>query len=325
MTCFPRGLGLKADSRAWNLSLNTRASRCRLGALDGYRAYIGLLADLIYHLQFVCPGKRRLTDLPGIVLIDDVDLRLHPSWQRAVVETLAGAFPRLQFVLTSHSPIIAGTLHSQNVVIVRSEGGASTVETSTHRLHGLNADQIAISPYFGLPTTRGGRGGETEDDFRANHEARRCRDRNQVPQRAGRNDPRDRVTPPDPTTMIRYPITEQQLRDRIEAAVPGWLARAAERTARFIEEKCYDEKSNIWSEVKSVYMKIQFNKCIYCERQLASPDHGVRSSTIWSIFVRRMACWYGRPPRWKPCGRSPSTSRWVMPIPSATTGWRITC
>jgi hypothetical protein len=74
--------------------------------------------------------------------------------------------------------------------------------------------------------------------------------------------------------MIRYPITDEQLRDRIEAAVPGWLERAAERTAHFIEQKCYDEASSIWSEVKPVYMKIQFDKCIYCERQLASADHG---------------------------------------------------
>jgi hypothetical protein len=125
------------------------------GALsDGFRAYIGLLGDLIYHLQSVCPTRRKLTDLPGIVLIDDVDLQLHPAWQRVVVPTLATTFPLLQFVITSHSPIIAGTLHSKNTSILRSEGSLSTVETSTHRLHGLNADQIAISPYFGLPTTR---------------------------------------------------------------------------------------------------------------------------------------------------------------------------
>jgi energy-coupling factor transporter ATP-binding protein EcfA2 len=125
------------------------------GALsDGYRAYIGLLGDLVYHLQTVCPSRRKLTDVPGIVLIDDVDLQLHPAWQRVVVHTLATTFPRLQFVITSHSPIIAGTLHSQNVLILHSEGSASRVETSTHRLHGLNADQIAISPYFGLSTTR---------------------------------------------------------------------------------------------------------------------------------------------------------------------------
>jgi predicted ATP-binding protein involved in virulence len=125
------------------------------GALsDGYRAYIGLICDLIYHLQTVCPVRRKLTKLSGIVLIDDLDLQLHPRWQRVVVPTLAKHFPLLQFVITTHSPIVAGSVHSQNVRIIQSEGDFSTVETSTERLHGLNADQIAISPYFGLPTTR---------------------------------------------------------------------------------------------------------------------------------------------------------------------------
>jgi hypothetical protein len=74
--------------------------------------------------------------------------------------------------------------------------------------------------------------------------------------------------------MIRFPITEQELRDLIEAEAPGWLRRAEQRTKKFIEAGKYEEASNIWSEVKRVYMGIQFDKCIYCERQLASPELG---------------------------------------------------
>src|SRR5713101_8429748 len=74
--------------------------------------------------------------------------------------------------------------------------------------------------------------------------------------------------------MIRYPITEQNLRERIEAEVPGWLKRAQQKTDKFIAARQYEEASSIWSDVKSVYMKIQFDKCVYCERQLASPGLG---------------------------------------------------
>lgn len=74
--------------------------------------------------------------------------------------------------------------------------------------------------------------------------------------------------------MIRYPITEQQLRNLIEAEVPGWLQRAQRRTDKFIAARKYEEASSIWSEVKPVYMRIQFDKCVYCERQLASPELG---------------------------------------------------
>jgi hypothetical protein len=74
--------------------------------------------------------------------------------------------------------------------------------------------------------------------------------------------------------MIHYPMTEQELREQIEAHCPGWLQRAQERTERFVARGKYDEASSIWSEVKPVYMRIQFDKCIYCERQLASPGLG---------------------------------------------------
>jgi hypothetical protein len=74
--------------------------------------------------------------------------------------------------------------------------------------------------------------------------------------------------------MIRYPISEQELRERIEAEVPGWLRRAQQRTDQFVKAGQYEEASSIWSEVKPIYMRIQFDKCVYCERQLASPELG---------------------------------------------------
>lgn len=74
--------------------------------------------------------------------------------------------------------------------------------------------------------------------------------------------------------MIRYPVTLDELRALIEAEAPGWLARAAERTERFRRAGRYDEASGIWSEVKKVYMRLQHDKCGYCERQLASEDFG---------------------------------------------------
>jgi predicted ATPase len=121
------------------------------GALsDGYRAYIGLIGDLLYHLQLTCPKRTKLTHTTGIVLVDDIDLHLHPSWQRTVVPSLARTFPKLQFILTSHSPIVVGTLHARNLRIVED----ATVKQLEERVHGLSADQILTSSYFNLTTTR---------------------------------------------------------------------------------------------------------------------------------------------------------------------------
>lgn len=75
--------------------------------------------------------------------------------------------------------------------------------------------------------------------------------------------------------MIRYEITREDLGKMIEAAVPGWLDKAAQRTELFAKAGTYDEKSSIWSDVKGVYMQLQGReKCIYCERKLEATELG---------------------------------------------------
>ena len=121
------------------------------GALsDGFRSYIGLVADMLYHMNYVCSKKSKLTSLSGVVMIDDIDVHLHPKWQREVVPKLAKTFPKLQFIITSHSPLVAGTLHAANIRVVED----NQIHEYTERIHGLNADQILTSSYFGLDSSR---------------------------------------------------------------------------------------------------------------------------------------------------------------------------
>jgi len=71
--------------------------------------------------------------------------------------------------------------------------------------------------------------------------------------------------------MIGYGISQAELEAKIEAAVPGWLKRAHDRTDAFRTAGAYDEKSPIWSEVKPVYLKLQGEcKCAFCERKIGS-------------------------------------------------------
>ncbi|MEI6827788.1 MAG: hypothetical protein WCK54_19525 [Desulfuromonadales bacterium] len=75
--------------------------------------------------------------------------------------------------------------------------------------------------------------------------------------------------------MIGYSITRKELETLIEAEKPGWLKKAAIRTAEFRKNGKYEEKSNIWSEIKPAYMRLQGDcKCSYCERKLESIDYG---------------------------------------------------
>ena len=74
--------------------------------------------------------------------------------------------------------------------------------------------------------------------------------------------------------MIRYAITLTDLEQRVDAKKATWRTRAAERTAEFVKQGKYEEDSGIWSEIKSVYMTLQHEKCAFCERQLESVEHG---------------------------------------------------
>lgn len=133
-----------------------RGIRVPFGALsDGYRAYLGWVTDLLYNMARGCPPDIELRDLRGVVLVDEIDLHLHPAWQREVVPTLSKALPNLQFVLSTHSPIVAGTLSAKNIFVLEmDDSGASTIRQLEEHIHGLDADQVLLSSYFNLSTSR---------------------------------------------------------------------------------------------------------------------------------------------------------------------------
>lgn len=122
---------------------------------DGYRAYIGWVGDLLHHMCMTCPPGRALTDHCGIVMVDEIDLHLHPKWQMTALPTLAKALPRIQFIVTSHSPLVVGSLQWQNIITMRStpRKGTELVRIASP-VHGMDADQVLLTDFFGLSTTR---------------------------------------------------------------------------------------------------------------------------------------------------------------------------
>lgn len=74
--------------------------------------------------------------------------------------------------------------------------------------------------------------------------------------------------------MIRFPVTLAELEQAVAGLSGTWLSRARGRTDHFRNVGRYDESSGIWGEIKEVYMRLQHNKCAYCERRLAGPPFG---------------------------------------------------
>lgn len=121
---------------------------------DGYRAYIGWIGDMLFHVCMGAGTGVKLRDMRGVVLIDEIDLHLHPEWQRVVVPTLSQALPHVQFIVTTHSPLVVGSLEAGNLFLLTEENGATKVSRLPERVHGKSAEQILLSPYFGLESTR---------------------------------------------------------------------------------------------------------------------------------------------------------------------------
>jgi hypothetical protein len=120
----------------------------------GTRAFIGWVADLLHHLEASCPRGTPLKLQPGMVLIDEIDLHLHPAAQLRLVPVLAAALPRVQFVLSTHSPLVVGGLDIANILVLRRAGQGVEAVRVERPVYGLDADQLLVSELFGLPSSR---------------------------------------------------------------------------------------------------------------------------------------------------------------------------
>lgn len=87
---------------------------------DGQRAMVALFADIARRMCILNPhmGKDVLKNTSGVVIIDELDIHLHPAWQRSIVPALKAAFPKIQFIAASHSPQIIGSLKPEEVIVL---------------------------------------------------------------------------------------------------------------------------------------------------------------------------------------------------------------
>ncbi|MCF8294942.1 MAG: AAA family ATPase [Bacteroidales bacterium] len=85
---------------------------------DGYRNLIGMVADIAFRCIKLNPhlGALAVEKSPGIILIDELDLHLHPKWQKQIVQDLKEVFKNMQFVATTHSPFIIQSLKSSELI-----------------------------------------------------------------------------------------------------------------------------------------------------------------------------------------------------------------
>lgn len=120
---------------------------------DGYRSVTAWIGDLVRRLVQAFPNDP--LNAQGIVLVDEIDIHLHPAWQRKIVEDVRAMFPNLQFIVSSHSPFIAQDMRPEDKIIVfKREGEGVVSREDTGFVKGWRVDQILTSYLFDLETTR---------------------------------------------------------------------------------------------------------------------------------------------------------------------------
>lgn len=89
---------------------------------DGYKNTLSMIGDIAYRMAVLNPtlGEMVLEKTPGIVLIDEVDLHLHPKWQQTILSDLHVIFPNVQFIVSSHAPAVINSVPRDQIRILDS-------------------------------------------------------------------------------------------------------------------------------------------------------------------------------------------------------------
>jgi energy-coupling factor transporter ATP-binding protein EcfA2 len=134
---------------------------------DGYRAALALLVDILRHMIQAfgvdnlvikdADGRLQIAH-SGVVLIDEIDAHLHPEWQREIGFWLKDHFPRVQFLVTTHSPIILQAADPNGLFVLPEPGSGEVPRSLTQeeyqKIIASRPDSILLSPAFGLENTR---------------------------------------------------------------------------------------------------------------------------------------------------------------------------
>ncbi|MCQ1535563.1 AAA family ATPase [Methanosarcina sp. KYL-1] len=119
---------------------------------DGEKCLIALIGDLARRLAILNPVSANPLEGTGIVLIDEIDLHLHPKWQRMVVPKLLDVFPNCQFIVSTHSPsVITHVQHESLFLLKQTDSGI--VAEKPGESYGKTVDRV-LEDLMGLETTR---------------------------------------------------------------------------------------------------------------------------------------------------------------------------
>ena len=151
ISCIEGGKDVFYDARRESVvvEIDGQGSQSFENLSDGQRNIIAMVGDIAIKAATLNPqlGEEVLQNTPGIILIDELDLHLHPIWQRKVIEDLRKNFPKVQFFATTHSPFLIQTLRQGELLYLGEESNASYVgrgvEDVAKHIMGVNMPEVS--------------------------------------------------------------------------------------------------------------------------------------------------------------------------------------
>ena len=134
---------------------DARGARIRVPAAwlsQGYQSLIAWLADFVGQVLLEAGEPVEAADMEGTVLVDEIDLHLHPTWQIRLIPALKQVFPRLQFIATTHSPMVLPALAAEEIYLLSQDAQGSVVATPSTQSPALLTGSELFDAFFEIRT-----------------------------------------------------------------------------------------------------------------------------------------------------------------------------
>lgn len=128
-----------------SLHLSVKKDNKKINVLQlsqGEKSLLALVLDICRRMMLLNPSSENPLLTPGIILIDEIDLHLHPEWQRNILKKMGDVFPNCQFIVSTHSPqVISEVKHDQIFILGKGEDGKFSCY-SPEQSYGLTSNQV---------------------------------------------------------------------------------------------------------------------------------------------------------------------------------------
>jgi hypothetical protein len=162
---------LRIDRKRRELLFRTRDGELPLDQLsEGYQNMAAWCGDLLYRITEVYQDYKSPLSARGVLLIDEIDLHLHPVWQRVLKDFLESKLRNFQIIATTHSPLTAHQAGEGELFFLRRDdrrGGAAELEPYPGAPNTLLLHQLILSPAFGLSTMDSKKVEDMKDEYRS--------------------------------------------------------------------------------------------------------------------------------------------------------------